>query len=105
MATSFDEPPHVIQNPPILEPSKDPNNELRNEIYELTMRGKWKEVGDLFLNNKSVHMEHITRDNGTVLHVAVSGATENIVLKLLQIIEDKNSEGIYYIFFLAAKSL
>jgi hypothetical protein len=89
-----------------VEPAEDSTNEqIRSKIYKLAMNRKWKEVCDLFLKNKSVHKENITRDNSTVLHVAISAATEDIILKLLETIENTNSEGIYYIFFLAAKSL
>jgi hypothetical protein len=102
MATSFDELLHFIPSPP------SPGHsiyEWRNEIYKLAMSGKWTEVCDLFLYQKQVRTANITRDYNTVLHVAISSATENIGLKLLETIETSNSRGIYYIFFLAAKSL
>jgi hypothetical protein len=96
MATPSVEPPHNIQQNRTTPQLDDSLYELRDDIFKTAMSCKWGKVCDLFLKNKQVHCQPITHNNDSVLHVAISGAPENIVLKLLKTIETNNSEGIYY---------
>ncbi|KAJ1701224.1 hypothetical protein LUZ63_001003 [Rhynchospora breviuscula] len=69
------------------------NKELRKELFEAAMRRDWKKLLELYKSNKQAQNLKITRANDTVLHVAMSGAPEYRVLKLLDIVdENKNSE-------------
>ena len=91
-----DQPPTTIQSSDSI---KDKG--LGARIFNAAMSLKWKEVVDLFKSNKPVRYEKITRNNDTVLHVAISGATQNIVSQLLEIVESTNTLGIYiYIYCL-----
>jgi hypothetical protein len=78
------------------QPADDFLYNVRNTIFQAAMRRNWKVVCDLFIENKQVRYLKITRGCETVLHVAISCATEYIVSELLETMKSTNSTGIYY---------
>ncbi|KAJ3705613.1 hypothetical protein LUZ61_009318 [Rhynchospora tenuis] len=66
------------------------HRQLRKELFKAAMKHEWKTLLDLY-QDKKVQNEKITRAKDTVLHVALSGAPVNIVLKLLEKVDANNS--------------
>ncbi|KAJ3705612.1 hypothetical protein LUZ61_009317 [Rhynchospora tenuis] len=69
----------------------DESLKRRKEIFKAAMNREWKTLLDLY-KNKQVQNEKITRAKDTVLHVAMSGAPEYIILRLLDIVEKNTAE-------------
>ncbi|KAJ4746145.1 Ankyrin repeat protein [Rhynchospora pubera] len=96
-------PGHPAQNMPMsteddicnptrqLSSDESMNKGLRKELFEAAMRRDWKKLLELYKSNKQSQNQKITRANDTVLHVAMSGAPEYRVLKLLEIVDKNNS--------------
>ncbi|XP_078179600.1 uncharacterized protein LOC144573722 [Carex rostrata] len=77
------------ENPTIPDPSSDASlYNPRKDLFKAAMSREWKTVCDLYSKEQKVQGEHITRANDTLLHVAVSGATEKIILELLDIVKE-----------------
>ncbi|KAJ4734164.1 hypothetical protein LUZ62_010763 [Rhynchospora pubera] len=105
MASPFDQSPQNTQQFPTNSKSSDDGihttetappcdeslqKELRKELFRAAMNREWKKLLELY-KNKQVQNQKITRSKDTVLHVAMSGAPEYTVLKLLEIVCQNNS--------------
>ncbi|XP_060676171.1 uncharacterized protein LOC107429177 isoform X2 [Ziziphus jujuba] len=53
-------------------------------LYRVTMQGKWEEVVKIYEKNPKAHKMRITHEGGTALHLAVIECREETVLKLVQ---------------------
>ncbi|KAH7510823.1 hypothetical protein FEM48_ZijujUnG0081800 [Ziziphus jujuba var. spinosa] len=60
-----------------------PESESEN-LYRVTMQGKWEEVVKIYEKNPKAHKMRITHEGGTTLHLAVIECREETVLKLVQ---------------------
>ena len=74
-----------------VEPQPKPTDDTsmydpRKQLFKEAMNHQWDMVLELY-NDKKVQDQHITRANDTLLHVAISSATEEIVLDLLDILQ------------------
>ncbi|KAJ1701225.1 hypothetical protein LUZ63_001004 [Rhynchospora breviuscula] len=107
MASPFDQSPQNTQQFPANSKSSDDHiqttrtppprddslhRELRKELFRAAMNREWKKLLELYKNEKQVQNQKITRSKDTVLHVAMSGAPEYTVLKLLNIVCENNSQ-------------
>nr|XP_048323165.1 uncharacterized protein LOC125420573 [Ziziphus jujuba var. spinosa] len=53
-------------------------------LYRVTMQGKWEEVVKIYEKNPKAHKMRITHEGGTALHLAVIECKEDTVFKLVQ---------------------
>nr|XP_048337274.1 uncharacterized protein LOC107429177 isoform X2 [Ziziphus jujuba var. spinosa] len=53
-------------------------------LYRVTMQGKWEEVVKIYEKNPKAHKMRITHEGGTALHLAVIECKEDAVFKLVQ---------------------
>ena len=68
---------------------------IKTCLFENAMQGKWKDVIEMYKNNKKAHQAKITVLGDTALHIAILDGKETEVVKLVdQIGEDLNSRMI-----------
>ena len=53
------------------------------------MQGKWDDVVKIYRRSPEAHWTKINRSGDTALHIAVSDRKESIVLKLVELINNK----------------
>lgn len=68
--------------------------EIKRNLFNNVMGGKWKEVIEIYKSHPEVHMAKITRSGYTALHLAVSNGQEEVVMKLLELIRDHRKEAL-----------
>ncbi|KAJ3705616.1 hypothetical protein LUZ61_009321 [Rhynchospora tenuis] len=66
----------------------------QESLLQAAMRREWKWVLNVYKNLKDVRSQTITPANDTMLHVAVSAAPINIVLKLLETVKNSSEQEI-----------
>ncbi|XP_015892045.3 uncharacterized protein LOC107426391 isoform X1 [Ziziphus jujuba] len=65
-----------------------------NNLFNMTMRGKWEEVVKIYERDPSAHKVRVTKTGGTALHVAVTEDKEEIVSKLVEVISKYDKEAL-----------
>ena len=71
------------------------HDRIKTCLFENAMQGKWKDVIEMYKNNKKAHHAKITVLGDTALHIAILDGKEAEVVKLVdQIGEDLNSRMI-----------
>lgn len=67
---------------------------ITKELFTECMKGNWNRVIDLYSNNPFVRVAKITRAEDTVLHLAISEATPDVVQRLVDLLpNDKIDNG------------
>ncbi|KAL8048435.1 hypothetical protein ABFX02_07G065500 [Erythranthe guttata] len=51
---------------------KNPPKSLEDDLYNLTMKGKWREVVDIYEKHPIAHETRLTKSEDTALHIAIS---------------------------------
>ncbi|KAH7517254.1 hypothetical protein FEM48_Zijuj09G0043500 [Ziziphus jujuba var. spinosa] len=65
-----------------------------NNLFNMTMRGKWEEVVKIYERDPSAHKVRVTKTGGTALHVAVTEDKEEIVSKLVEVISKYDKDAL-----------
>lgn len=58
----------------------------KKKLFAFAMRGKWKEVIEMYEKDGRLHKAKITRTGDTALHIAVSDGNEEVVARMMEIV-------------------
>lgn len=75
-----------------METDNDKNLEIKRQLFSHAMKGKWKEVVDIYKKNAEVHGAKITKSGDTALHLAVSDGQDDFVKQLVDTIYEADSK-------------
>ncbi|KAF7818359.1 serine/threonine-protein phosphatase 6 regulatory ankyrin repeat subunit B isoform X2 [Senna tora] len=56
---------------------------IKKELFRSAMKGKWKQVVEMYRNHPTIQKEKITRSGDTALHIAVSDGNEEVVAQMV----------------------
>lgn len=70
-------------------PSAD-MEKIKKDLFNIAMKGEWKEVVRKYEQNNRAHDSKITRSGDTALHIAVSDCQEDVVAALVRLVVSKH---------------
>ncbi|KAJ9696089.1 hypothetical protein PVL29_008372 [Vitis rotundifolia] len=70
------------------------NDEVRRNLFDCAMQGKWPEAMKLYKQHLWLHSEKITKDGDTALHIAVRDRKEWVVEEMVKLVSPEQYEGV-----------